>query len=166
MKLLSLLLACLLASCIGLPDRGEVTVGHGHGDGSLDGYKHDYGIDTESSWVAFTLGFPISWKRPEDRPQPIIVHVPQPVPIVTVQPAPVEPAPAPSTPPETQTAATVPPGKKEAADDKPWWEDFSLVQGLVLAAAAALAGRYGGAGIQKVRTIVKREPKKVEPKKG
>lgn len=168
MKLLPFLLALFFASCIGLPDRAAIEVGHGHGDGSLDGYKHDFGIDTESSWVAATLEFPISWRRPEERPQPIVIHVPQPVPIVTVPPpTPVpEPAPAPA-PTETQPAAAVPPpGKEKVEEDKPWWEDFTLVQGLVLAAAGALAGRYGGAGVQKVRTLVKRAPSKPKPEKG
>lgn len=162
--LLPLLLAFLFASCIGLPDRLGISVGHGHGDGTLDGYKHDFGIDSESSWIEGTLEFPISWKRPEERPQPIIVHVPQPVPIVTVQPPP--PAaqqPPPTTPPdEPAPDAAVPPAKKEAAG--PWWEDFTLVQALVLAAVGAAAGRWGGSGYQQVRKLVKRKPAE-QPKK-
>lgn len=164
MKLLPLLLACLLASCIGPPDRLGITVGHGHGDGTLDGYKHDFSIDSESSWVAGTLEFPISWSR-QPRPTPVVLYVPAPATLaaapaaqVIAAPATTEPvAPAaepasPSAPAPAPAQAAIVPAAKE---DKPWWEDFHAVQALVIALGAALATRYGRPAYEQVRSYVK-----------
>jgi hypothetical protein len=56
MKLL--VVALLLASCVGLPDRAEVEVGRGHGSFESPSGR-DW--DDDTGWVAATLSFPITY---------------------------------------------------------------------------------------------------------
>jgi len=59
MKLLALLF--LLCACIGPPDRLELTAGKGSGDLDAPGSCQD--IYNDTSWVAATLSFPITYRH-------------------------------------------------------------------------------------------------------
>lgn len=119
-----------LVSCVGLPDRAEVSAGRQYGDvtGPRGGEWDD-----DSGWVAVTLSFPIRYSVERMR---------------AVLPPP-EPRLAQSTP------VVVAPPPVETKPEAPWWEDFSLVQALLF---ALFGGAAVGAKplVKKCRTAIAR----------
>jgi hypothetical protein len=157
MKLLPLL-ALFFASCIGPPDRA--TIETGFGDGSFESPSgRDW--DDNTSWVAFGLEFPITYSRPPrpalELPPPVVIYVPTPAPLVAMTPpavpapAPAAPAPAPEPDPKPAPAQAAIAGTKGK-----WWEDFQLVQLLVVALGGAIAAKYGKPAYEQVREYVKK----------
>lgn len=108
----SLVGAVLVLACVGLPDRATVNVGHGWGD--IEGLKADF--DTEGSWVEAGLEFPLGQE---------------------VQPRRRDPSPP---LPLDDEPRVRPPVEEAAAAEPPWWEDFGLVQTLVLLVLSYAAG--------------------------
>lgn len=60
--------ALLLSSCVGLPDRLELTAGRGQGEFTAP-TGNDWEGDT--AWAAATLSFPITYGRAESRRWPL-----------------------------------------------------------------------------------------------
>jgi hypothetical protein len=163
MKLAPLLLACLLASCLSAPDRLGLTVGRGSGES--EGPKC-LDFENEETWVAATLEFPIVWRT--KRPDPIVVYVPTapaPAPVVAAVASTEEPPPTSPTPAPTK-AAIVPAVTKGDEEKPPWWEDFTLVQTLILTALGAGAAIGAKPGYQKVRSLVSKRRAPPAAKKG
>lgn len=138
MKLLLALLLVGLTSCasLGAPDRLTVTGGRGSGD--MDGTKcRDF--DTDESWIAVGVEFPLIWQsRTRVCPPP-------------EAPPWTPPAPPDPTPPDD------PPPAPPVVKDPPWWEDYSLVYGLVMLVAGGAIAKGAGPGLRKARALVKRQ---------